>query len=122
MAAETRAPRMARPRTNMEDAATLLRATAAGDGAGALLDYRLNGAAPFGPSPLDAAQAVTSQLAALLKVLGAAHADLDAAERGGVFAEALATVEGSIQSAAYDGLSSLAVLAGFFLEQHRGAQ
>lgn len=121
MAAELRAPRTARPDFDM-DAAALARAVATGDGGGALLDFSMNGASPFGASPLDAAQAITGQLAALLKVLGAAHADLDTAERGGVFAQEMATVEGSVQSAAYDGLSSLASLAAFFLDQHRGAQ
>jgi len=94
-----------------------------GDTAGPLLDFRLNGVAAFGGSPLDAAHALTGQMGALLKVLSAAHMDADAAEQGGAFgAESLATLQASVTARAFDGLHSLASLAAFFIEQHRRAQ
>lgn len=119
MAAETKAPRVARDTTNMERAA---RAARAASNADALLSFSINGMVPFGHNPHDAAHLVMRQLSGLLVVLGAANADFDEAERGGISPEALSGMTGSMNEAAFDGLNSLAALAVYFLEQHRGAQ
>lgn len=119
MAADTKAPRVARSITNMEAAA--MAARAASGSAAALLDFSINGMVPFGHTPHDAAQTLIRQLSGLLTVLGAGHEDVDEAERAGIVPEALAGMTGSLNSAAFDGLNSLAALAAFFLDQHRGA-
>lgn len=122
MAAEyRRPPRIARSTTNMQDASAALRAAATGDGAGPLLAFEINGTRPFGPTALDAAEMLIEQVAHLATVLGAGHEEADAAQSGGATTDAITDLRGSVHAGAFGAIGSLSALAGFFLDQHRGA-
>lgn len=122
MVTETRqAPRVARSQTNMADASAAIRAAACGDGAKAILDFQIRGIAPFGGTPLEAAQVLIDQVSAITSLLAAAYDDVDTAQRAGVSADAVQSLRGATHAQALEGITSLASLAAFFLAQHRGA-